>query len=188
MYREFRPDPKLRPFVECGWLRSGSATPFDTGDARRLRGRVRDRKRRSHGWSAAAAKGTYPASVVPIAFAFEHYVHIRCDLLSPGGPLSAEPPASDELRLAPTLDWIEAALPQPNAKLLDGMDKAVEVRVTGVSGRTLRIGNGDVPAQITRDSTAFIRWITQRGSWEALGVDAHGDPSALDVVRRLTVF
>lgn len=27
MYREFRPDPKLRPFVECGWLRSGSATP-----------------------------------------------------------------------------------------------------------------------------------------------------------------
>jgi AraC-like DNA-binding protein len=27
MYREFRPDHGLRPFVECGWLRSGSATP-----------------------------------------------------------------------------------------------------------------------------------------------------------------
>jgi AraC-like DNA-binding protein len=27
MYREFRPDPRLAPFVECGWLRSGSATP-----------------------------------------------------------------------------------------------------------------------------------------------------------------
>lgn len=26
MYREFRPDQRLRPFVECGWLRSGSAT------------------------------------------------------------------------------------------------------------------------------------------------------------------
>jgi AraC-like DNA-binding protein len=26
MYREFRPDPRLQPFVECGWLRSGSAT------------------------------------------------------------------------------------------------------------------------------------------------------------------
>lgn len=26
MYREFRPDPKLRPFLECGWLRSGSTT------------------------------------------------------------------------------------------------------------------------------------------------------------------
>jgi hypothetical protein len=55
------------------------------------------------------------------------------------------------LRLAPTLDWIEAALPQQNAKLLDGMDTAVEVRVTGVSGRTLRIGNGDMAAQIASD-------------------------------------
>src|SRR6201996_8799669 len=27
VYREFRPDQRLRPFVECGWLRSGSATP-----------------------------------------------------------------------------------------------------------------------------------------------------------------
>jgi AraC-like DNA-binding protein len=27
VYREFRPDPKLAPFVECGWLRSGSANP-----------------------------------------------------------------------------------------------------------------------------------------------------------------
>jgi AraC-like DNA-binding protein len=27
MYREFRPDPRLAPFVECGWVRSGTATP-----------------------------------------------------------------------------------------------------------------------------------------------------------------
>ena len=27
MYREFRPDQRLAPFVECGWLRSGSTTP-----------------------------------------------------------------------------------------------------------------------------------------------------------------
>jgi AraC-like DNA-binding protein len=26
VYREFRPDRRLAPFVECGWLRSGSAT------------------------------------------------------------------------------------------------------------------------------------------------------------------
>jgi hypothetical protein len=25
MYRELRPDERLRPFVECGWLRSGSS-------------------------------------------------------------------------------------------------------------------------------------------------------------------
>ena len=35
--------------------------------------------------------GTYPASLVPTAFAFEHYVHIRFDLFPPGGPFSGEP-------------------------------------------------------------------------------------------------
>jgi uncharacterized protein (TIGR03083 family) len=132
--------------------------------------------------------GTYPASIVPTAFAFEHYVHIRCDLFAPGGPLTGEPPASDDLRLAPTLDWIEAALPQQNSELLAGMDKAVEVRLTGAAGRTLRIGDVDATAQITCDSAAFVRWVTQRGSWESLGVDAQGDPAALEVVRRLNVF
>lgn len=132
--------------------------------------------------------GTYPASVVPTAFAFEHYVHIRYDMFPPDGPFGGEPPASDELRLAPTLDWIEAALPQQNSKLLDGLDQAVEVRLTGVSGRTLQIGSGQVAAQITCDSPAFVRWVTQRGSWDTLGVDAQGDPAALEVVRRLSVF
>jgi hypothetical protein len=125
---------------------------------------------------------------VPTAFAFEHYIHIRFDLFAPDGPLTGEPPASDELRLAPTLDWMEAALPQQNSALLDGIDKAVEIRLTGPGARTLRIGGADVAAHITSDSTAFVRWATQRGDWESLGVDAQGDPSALEVVRRLTVF
>ncbi|MBW0011687.1 maleylpyruvate isomerase family mycothiol-dependent enzyme [Mycobacterium sp.] len=132
--------------------------------------------------------GTYPASIVPTAFAFEHYVHIRCDLFAPDGPLRGEPPASDDLRLAPTLDWIEVALPQQNTDLLDGMDKAVEVRLTDAAGRTLKIGSSEAVAHINCDSAAFVRWVTQRGSWETLGVDADGDPSALDVVRRLRVF
>lgn len=132
--------------------------------------------------------GTYPASVVPAAYAFEHYVHIRYDMFPPDGPFDGDPPASDELRLAPTLDWIEAALPQQNAKLLDDLDQAIEVRLTGVSGRTLQIGRGQAAAQIACDSAAFVRWVTQRGSWEDLGVEAHGDPSALEVARRFSVF
>ena len=132
--------------------------------------------------------GTYPASIVPTAFAFEHYVHIRYDLFAPGGQLSGEPPASDELRLGPTLDWIEAALPQQNAQLLDGLERAVEIRLTGVSARSLRIGGDDVAAQISCESRAFVQWVTQRGSWESLGVDADGDPSALEIMRRVGVF
>jgi uncharacterized protein (TIGR03083 family) len=132
--------------------------------------------------------GTYPASLLPAAYAFEHYIHIRYDIFAPDGPVTGAPPASDELRLAPTLDWIEAAIPQQNSKLLAGLDKAVEIRLTGPAARTLRVGSGDVAAHITSDSKAFVRWATSRGSWESLGVDAQGDPATLDVVRRLTTF
>jgi uncharacterized protein (TIGR03083 family) len=132
--------------------------------------------------------GTYPASLLPAAYAFEHYVHIRYDMFAPDGPFDTEPPASDELRLAPTLDWIEAALPQQNSGLLSGMDKAVAVRLSGVDGRTVQIGDGEVAGQIDCDAAVFVRWVTQRGSWESLGVDAKGDPATLEIVRKLSVF
>src|SRR5262245_20891633 len=109
--------------------------------------------------------GTYPASVVPAAFAFEAYVHIRFDLFAPNGPLTGDPPASDELRLAPTLDWIEAALPQQNAQLLEGMDQGVELCLEGLCARTMRIGGAEVVAKITSDSQTFVRWVTQRDTW-----------------------
>ena len=132
--------------------------------------------------------GTYPASIVPTAYAFEHYVHIRFDLFPPDGPFGGEPPASDELRLAPTLDWIEAALPQQNSTLLEGLANAVEVRLSGVDARTVKIGDGELAGQIDCDAAAFVRWVTQRGSWESLGVNAQGDPGTLAVIRKLNVF
>lgn len=48
--------------------------------------------------------GTYPARVLPTAFCFDHYLHIRADMFAPRGPLTGEPPRSDELRLMPALD------------------------------------------------------------------------------------
>jgi uncharacterized protein (TIGR03083 family) len=132
--------------------------------------------------------GTYPASVVPTAFAFEAYVHLRCDLFAPHGPLGGEPPASDELRLAPTLDWIQASLPQQNAHLLEAMNNGVEVRLDGLCSRTLHIGGAGVAAQITCDSQEFVWWVTQRGTWETLGVHTEGEQRTLDVIRRLRVF
>jgi uncharacterized protein (TIGR03083 family) len=137
--------------------------------------------------------GTYPAAAIANAFAFEHFVHIRYDLLAPGGPLSGEAP-SDDLRLAPTLDWIEAALPQQNADLLARMGNAVEINLDGshgVRGRTLRIGDSGpaaVAARVSSDPEAFVQWVTQRGTWEALGVQAEGDRSTLEIVRQFRVF
>ncbi|OBF55313.1 pantothenate synthetase [Mycobacterium sp. 852002-53434_SCH5985345] len=133
--------------------------------------------------------GTYPASVVPTTFVFESFIHLRYDLFAPDGPLRSDPPPVDELRLAPTLDWIEAALPQQNTHLLNGLRVGAEIRLDGLCARTLRLGaQGDVAARITSNSEAFVRWITQRGPWESLGVQAEGDPSALEIVRQLRVF
>ncbi|GBE64988.1 hypothetical protein MFM001_14500 [Mycobacterium sp. MFM001] len=133
--------------------------------------------------------GTYPASVVPTAFAFEEFIHLRYDLFAPDGPLEGDPPPCDELRLAPTLEWIEAALPQQNSQLLNDLQNGVEVRLDGLCARTLRIGgDADVAARVTSDSQAFVRWVTQRGTWESLGVQAEGEPSTLDIIRRLRVF
>lgn len=133
--------------------------------------------------------GTYPASVVPKTFVFESFIHTRFDLFPPDGPLDADPLPVDELRLAPTLDWIEAALPQQNVHLLNDLHAGVEVSLEGLCGRILHVGErSDVAARISSDSRAFVRWVTQRGTWEGLGVQAEGDPSALEIVRRLRVF
>jgi uncharacterized protein (TIGR03083 family) len=133
--------------------------------------------------------GTYPASAIANAFAFEHFVHLRYDLLAPGGPLSAAAPTSDDLRLAPTLDWIEAALPQQNADLLARLDAAVQIDLDG--SRTVRVGGADAAdtaARITCGPEAFVRWVTQRGTWEALGVHAEGDRSTCEIARQFSVF
>ena len=133
--------------------------------------------------------GTYPASVVPTTFVFESFIHLRYDLFAPDGPLQSDPPPVDELRLAPTLDWIEAALPQQNTHLLNDLRVGVEVRLDGLCARTLHLGaQSDVGARITSDSQAFVRWVTQRGAWEGLGVQAEGDPSTLEIIRQLRVF
>jgi uncharacterized protein (TIGR03083 family) len=130
--------------------------------------------------------GTYPASVLPSAFSFDHYTHIRADLFRPRGPLDGPPPPSDELRLGPTLDWVEAALPQQNPALAEAA--AYELQVTGPCPRVIRFGSGQVMATVSSDAESFVRWVTQRASWEELGVQAAGDEPALAAARKLKVF
>ena len=58
----------------------------------------------------------------------------------------------------------------------------------GPGARTLRLGPGDPVAEISSDAPAFIRWVTQRGSWAELGVQARGDDGALRAAAGLKVF
>jgi hypothetical protein len=43
-------------------------------------------------------------------------------------------------------------------------------------------------ATIRSDGPALVRWVTQRGSWADLGVQATGDQEALAAARVLKVF
>jgi uncharacterized protein (TIGR03083 family) len=130
--------------------------------------------------------GTYSTRVAPCAYVFDHYTHIRADLFAPRGPLAGEPPASDELRIVPTLDWIEAALPQQNRSAASGC--TLEIQVTGTGARSIKFGSGQPMATISSDAPALVRWISQRGDWADLGVEAAGDEQALAVARTLKVF
>ena len=132
--------------------------------------------------------GTYPAALFPAAYSFDHYTHIRADLFPPRGPLAGDPPPSDELRLVPVLDWIEAALPQQNAGVLESLGGTIEIDLTGVAARTIRLGSGEPVARISSDAPAFVRWSTGRASIEEAGAEASGDAGVLDSARQIRVF
>ncbi|HUC25103.1 MAG TPA: maleylpyruvate isomerase family mycothiol-dependent enzyme [Streptosporangiaceae bacterium] len=130
--------------------------------------------------------GTYSTRVAPCAYVFDHYTHIRADLFAPRGPLTGEPPPSDELRVVPILDWIEAALPQQNRSAVS--ECTLELRVTGTGARQIKFGTGQPMATISSDAAALVRWITRRHDWADLDVDVAGDEQALAVARTLKVF
>jgi len=130
--------------------------------------------------------GTYPAAVLPAAYGFDHYVHIRADLFAPRGPLAGTPPPSDEVRLGTALDWIETAIAQQNpAAAAAG---SYDLQVLGPCARIISFGSGQAMATVSSGAEAFVRWVTQRGSWEELGVQAEGDEAALAAARTLKVF
>jgi uncharacterized protein (TIGR03083 family) len=135
--------------------------------------------------------GTYPVRILPTAFCFDHYTHIRADLFAPRGSLAGPVPPADELRLDPTLEWIEAAIPQQNRAVLesDRFD-AADIVISGTAARTIRVGNPTGPASATTHSDAdtLVRWITQRGDRQSLGVEAEGDSETLGVLQLIKVF
>jgi uncharacterized protein (TIGR03083 family) len=130
--------------------------------------------------------GTYPASVIPSAYSFDHFTHIRADLFRPRGPLAGPPPPADEFRLGSVLDWVEAALPQQNPAAVD--TGRFELRITGQAARIISFGTGQSVATVTSDAFSLIRWVTQRGTWEDLGVQVAGHEPALSAARKLKVF
>jgi uncharacterized protein (TIGR03083 family) len=132
--------------------------------------------------------GTYPASLVPTAFSFDHFVHIRADLFAPRGPLTGPAPESDELRIGPTLEWIEAALPQQNVEAVAALTGSVEFVLDGPGARTIGVGTGPTQCRVKTGADAFVRCITQRSDWDRADIEVVGDGPGRAALRGLHVF
>ena len=126
--------------------------------------------------------GTYPMHMVANAFAFDHYCHLRVDLLQPTGPLAADIGEVTDDELRPGIEWMLAGIPQMQPGVLPPVvTRPLGLRLTGPGGGEWTIspsGEGDdgeltiaegiaVDAAATVESSAhdFVRWGTQRCDW-----------------------
>ena len=142
--------------------------------------------------------GMYPLHLVANALAFDHFCHLRNDILQPHGPIARPAPPADALRVGATLEWLLAGLPQMSAGLADVVTKPLGLELTGPGGASWTIapspdGAVHVQAGTTAETVArsaatdFILWGTARQPWRELEVELVGDgdyaATVLDAIR-----
>lgn len=123
--------------------------------------------------------GTYPLHSFANAFAFDHYCHLRIDLLAPTGPLTASvpPPTDEELR--PGIEWMLMGMAQMQpVELATAIVRPLGLKLTGAGGGewtlvpagdtgliSVEPGIGSVAATVTSTAHDFVRWGTKRCNW-----------------------
>jgi uncharacterized protein (TIGR03083 family) len=122
--------------------------------------------------------GTYALHQYADAFAFDHYCHLRIDLLAPAGPVVRHLSAADSARLGPAIGWMLAGIPQMQPGLAETLTAPIALSLTGPGGGTWRLAttggtlvvtegtHGDEVATIRSDGHAFVIWGTCRESWK----------------------
>jgi uncharacterized protein (TIGR03083 family) len=132
--------------------------------------------------------GAHPLHLLADAIVFDHYCHLRKDILRPLGPIERPPPPGDDLRLEPVVRWMLAGLPQMNGEALARIvTEPITLELGGPGGGrwtlqpagdgvTIAADGADTSATVVR-STAddFVVWGTQRRDWRQCGVDVTGD-------------
>lgn len=117
--------------------------------------------------------GTHPMHLIANAFAFDHYTHIRVDVLAPGGPVERPAPPVLEAHLAASADWILACIPQMTPA---AVTEPVDLVLTGPGGRTARLGpEGEAAATVTSSIPDLVLWATGRAKWQDLDITVAGD-------------
>ena len=130
--------------------------------------------------------GTYQLHSLANAFAFDHYCHLRIDLLAPTGPLADTLPAATDAEVRPGVEWMLIGMPQMQpAELAAAVTQPLGLRLTGAGGGEwtiqpagadglIGITDGIASAAATVSSSAhdFVRWGTKRCDWrECCSVD-----------------
>lgn len=120
--------------------------------------------------------GTHPLHLIANAFSFDHYTHLRVDVLAPGGPIDRPAPATHECHLAAAADWIVAGIPQMTPAAVVA---PIDLVLTGPGARTARLGSaGAAVATVTTSVDDLVRWATGRAAWRDLNVSIDGDRAA----------
>ena len=69
--------------------------------------------------------GSYPMHLLADAYTFDHYCHLRVDLLSPRGPIERELAPADDTLIAPAVGWMLAGIPQ----MQPGLEQSLTGRI-----------------------------------------------------------
>src|SRR5581483_9715790 len=102
----------------------------------------------------AGTLGTYPTHLFANALMFDHFTHLRFDLLAPFGPVERAHPALDDDRLRPGVEWIFAGLPTMAAvkkPLVAALTKPVAVELTGPGGGSWMLRPGPADSFLVED-------------------------------------
>lgn len=151
---------------------------------------------------ALADLGTYPTHQIAEAFAFDHYCHLRVDLLAPTGPLTVDLPAATHEEVRPGVDWMFAGIPQMQPVELPPIVTAplgFELTGPGGGGWTLRPAvdgglldvhegvDADVVATVTSSAHEFVRWGTKRCDWRECATVTGDEAYAATVLDTLNI-
>ena len=80
--------------------------------------------------------GHYPLHLVADAMAFDHFCHLRNDILRPNGPIEHHIPPADEIRVRASLEWLMAGLPQMSPAVAGVLTKPLGLRLSGPVGES----------------------------------------------------
>lgn len=121
--------------------------------------------------------GSHPLHILANAIVFDHYCHLRHDILTPGGPIERDDLEEDGVAVEVTLEWMLAGLPQMCAEALAVVDKPFNLVLDGAAGGSWVLRPGDpyvvveagvdpeAAATVTSTGHDFVSWGTKRRDW-----------------------